>query len=264
MMISIILLIYLNQAFERYSSSAYAMALAQAFTASARDVDAVRYNPATLSMVSGNKLMAGYEYIMSGIEGLHNINVGFARQFVHGGIGMHMSQFGFSEQKEQALTLAYGLPLSDDFFTGIGGDIYLVNNARTGTHTTFGLNIGFRSQLYKKWVLGVFCHNLNSPQFGVSEFGRQHSELRAGLAYEPFQDIRSEIDISMQKQICRVHLASEFILFNIFAVRAGVKTDPTVVSAGSGIRYKIMRIDYAVEYVPELPMTHALTINFGL
>lgn len=257
-----IFFLFLNQAFERYAGSAHAAALAHAFTAQADGVDAIRFNPAALSALNQNQVLTGYEYVLSGIEGLHNITIGFARPFAFGAFGIQLSEFGFSEQKEQALTLAYGLSLSKDLKLGIGGDLYFINNRRTGHGLSYGLNVGFIGTIYKKWTLGVFGHNLNQPQFGSGEEGGLPADLRAGLAYEPFEGITSEIDFSMVGDNLRIHMAGEFRLFDIIFLRAGTKTNPSVVSGGLGVVYKFMKIDYAAEHIPELPLTHSLTLKF--
>jgi len=260
-MVSILLILCLNQAFERYSVSARATALAHAITTQACGLDAVRFNPALLSHLQASHLGAGYEHFMSGLEGLHNIHVGFARPFLIGGIGVHLSEFGFSEQKEQAITCSYGIKLSKDFSLGVGNDVYLINNARTGTSFSYGINVAFLASVYKKWWLGVYGHNLNKPRFSDSDYGVLPYELRAGLGYHPFSDILSMAEISLIDDDMRIHLASEFNVLKIVQLRAGVKTNPTVVSGGLGIRITLITTDYAIEYVPELPLTHSITIS---
>lgn len=258
---NILLLLCLHQAFERYSVSARATALAHALTAMPRGVEAARFNPAMLSFIETSHLSAGYEYFMGGLEGLHNIDLGFARPFFIGGIGITMSEFGFSEQKEQAITLACGVRLSKDLCFGAGSDAYLINNARTGTRISYGLNVAFLASVYKKWWLGVYGHNLNKPRFENSDYGVLPYELRAGLGYQPFADILSCLEMSLAGDDIRVHMGSEFSVFSIMLLRAGVKTDPTVISGGLGIAIEFISTDYAVEYVPELPLTHSVTVN---
>ena len=106
-MIPLILLVFLNTAFERHAESARATALAHAFTAAAQGIDAIRFNPAGLSLMNYNQLGIGYERPFSGIEGLHNFGLGYARPIFGGVLGIELSEFGFSEQKEQAMTIAY-------------------------------------------------------------------------------------------------------------------------------------------------------------
>jgi hypothetical protein len=261
-MINIILILFLNQAFERYCGSAATAALAQAATASALYVDAIRFNPAGLAIIEKNQLAAGYEYILAGVEGLHNINIGFARPFLKGGLGFQLSEFGFSEQKEQAMTLAYGLDLSPDLKFGMSSDLYFINNERTGTAFSYGVNFGVLGTVYKKWSLGADVHNLNQPSFSSTDDSELPYELRAGLAYRPFNDVLSEIDVSVCEDEYRIHTAGSFELFNMLTLRFGIKTNPSVVSAGTGIMHKFIEIDYAVEYLPDLPLTHNVSTKF--
>ncbi|UCG30850.1 MAG: hypothetical protein JSV53_02960 [candidate division WOR-3 bacterium] len=258
----LVILVLLNGAFERHAYSARATALGHAFTASCYGVDAVRFNPAALSLTGRNYLSVGYERTFSGIEGLHNITLGYTRPLFFGGVGIQLSEFGFSEQKEQALSLAYGLGFNESFKFGVGGDLYIIDNSRTGRSYAYGLNVGLLGKLYKKWSLGVYGHNINGPQFGSDEWGELPAELKAGLAYEPFDGVLSEIDFSIRDDDMRVHLAAEFELFGLLFLRSGVKTSPLVIAGGVGIVHRFISFDYAAEYIPELPLSHTVTIGF--
>ncbi len=261
-MSGLILLVFLNSAFERHAQSAQAIALAHAFTASCEGVDAIRFNPAALSLVQQNHLAVAYERTFSGIEGLHNIALGYTRPLFWGGLGIQLSEFGFSEQKEQAITLAYGSSFNESFKFGLGTDIYIIDNERTGRSYAFGVNFGLLGKLYKKWSMGVFVKDLNRPQFGSDEYAEILPEIKAGLSYEPFKGILSELDFSIKDDDLRIHTAAEFELFNLLYLRTGVKTNPMVVAGGAGIVYKFMRFDYAAELIPELPLSHSATISF--
>lgn len=258
----LILIFFLNTAFERHAQSARAVGLAHALTASCRSIDAIRVNPAWLSFVTQNHAAAGYERALGGIEGLHNIALGYARPLFWGGFGIQLSEFGFSEQKEQAVTIAYGSSFNETFSFGLASDLYIIDNERTGQTYAFGLSFGLLGRIYKKWSLGVYGHNLNRPQFGLSDEGELPAELKAGLSYEPFEDILSEIDLSMKDDDMRVHLGAEFRLFGLLYLRSGIKTNPSVVAAGTGIVYKFISFDYAAEFVPDLPLSHTATLGF--
>lgn len=258
----LLIIVLLNGAFERHALSARSTALSHAFTASCYGVDAVRFNPAALALQGQNHLAVGYERTFSGIEGLHNINLGYARPLFFGGLGIQLSEFGFSEQKEQAVSLAYGMGFNESFKFGFGGDLYIIDNSRTGRAYAYGLNFGLLGNLYKKWSLGVYGHNINRPQFGSEMMEEMPAELRAGLAYRPFDGILSEVDFSMKDDDMRVQMAAEFRLFNLLYLRSGVKTNPMVIATGAGIVHKFISFDYAAEYIPELPLSHTATIGF--
>jgi hypothetical protein len=256
------LIFILNSAFERHAQSAQAIALGHAFTAACGGVDAIRFNPAALSLVDQNNLGVGYERTFGGIEGLHNITLGFARPLLWGGLGIQLSEFGFSEQKEQAITLAYGSSFNESFKFGLSGDVYVIDNERTGRSYAFGVNFGLLGKLYRKWSLGVFVHNINKPALGSEEYAELPPEIRAGISYEPFEDILSEVDFSIKDDDLRMHFAGEFELFDMLYLRSGLKTNPMVISGGAGIIYRFIHFDYSAEFTPELPLSHTATIGF--
>ena len=261
-MSGLLILVFLNGAFERHAQSAQAIALAHAFTAASENIEAIRFNPAALSLVQQNHLAVAYERTFSGIEGLHNIALAYTRPLFWGGLGIQLSEFGFSEQKEQAITLAYGASFNESFNFGLSSDVYVIENERTGRSYAFGVNFGLLGKLYRKWSMGVVASNLNRPRFGSDEYAELSPEIKAGLSYEPFEGILSEVDFSIKDDDLRIHVAAEFELFDLLYLRTGVKTNPMVVAGGAGIVYKFLQFDYAAELIPELPLSHSATISF--
>ncbi|MEO0185029.1 MAG: hypothetical protein ABIL22_07110 [candidate division WOR-3 bacterium] len=258
---SFILILSLFQAFERYPVSAHNQALSLACVGTAQGIDAIRINPAALALLNKNTIGAGYEYTFSHIEGLQNIFFGFARPLFHGGLGIGVSQFGFEEQKEQAVTAGYGFGLSKDFHLGASFDLYMIQNKRTGTGISYGLNLGMLGNLSRKWFLGAYGHNLNRPQFGNSEVGTLPASFQAGFGYKPFEDIVSEIDLSISDDEIRIHTAGEFLIMDFLNLRTGFMTNPNSLSGGLGVVYKNIKIDYAFEYLVDLPLNHAISLS---
>lgn len=257
----LILSFFLFQAFERYAVSANGQALGFACVATVSGFDAIRINPSALALNSKNIAGISYEYTFSHIEGLHNVYVGFARQVFNGGLGIGISEFGFEEEKEQALTVAYSVKLTKEFFVGAGSDIYLIQNKRTGTGLTYGLNIGLLGNLSKKWFLGVYGHNLNNPEFGNTEEGILPFSLQAGIGYKPFSDISSEFDLSIVDNNIRLHTGSEFAIMDFFTVGVGMQTNPNTISFGFGIFYRAIKINYGCSYLADMPLNHIVSIS---
>lgn len=257
----IILTFFIIQAFERYQVSAHNQALSGAFVATTQGIDALRINPAALGLLKKNEVGISYEYTFSHIEGLQNVFLGFARPLFYGGLGIGLSQFGFEEQKEQGCTAGYSIGLSKEFYIGGSVDFYMVQNKRTGTGISFGLNLGMLGVLAKKWYLGFFGHNLNQPQFGNSEAGILPSTLQAGIGYKPFEDISSEIDLFIKEQNISLRTSGELMIMDFLTLRTGLKTNPNSFSAGLGFLYKNIKIDYACEYFVDLPLNHIISLN---
>lgn len=256
------MVLYLLGIYERYPLSAHNQAISFACVATAQGIDALRVNPASLALFNKNAIGIGYEYTFSHIEGLQNIFFGFAKPLFSGGFGLGMSQFGFEEQREQGMTIGYSIPLSRELYAGASADIYLIQNKRTGTGIAYGLNLGMLGVLSKKWHLGIFGHNLNQVQFGNFEIGILPPELQTGIGYKPFDDIGSEIDLSISDGNIRLHTGGEFLIMDILWLRTGFQTNPNSLSGGLGIVYKDIKIDYACEYLVDLPLHHAVSLCF--
>ncbi len=260
---AILLNLFLFAAFERYLVSAQSQALAYACVATASGVDAIRLNPAGMLSSEKNIIGLGYEYTFSNIEGLQNIYLGFYRHMFHGGLGIKMSQFGFEEQKENAMTTAYSISLSKEFFVGAGVNLYMIQNRRTGTGIAYGVSLGMLGMVSKKWFLGACAHNLNQPRFGNGEIGTMPASLQAGIGYKPFNDIGSEIDLRIEDRHIDLRASGTFRIMDFLNLRTGMQTNPVSVSAGFGIIYRFMNIDYACSYFIDLPLNHSVSIQFS-
>ncbi len=253
---------FLFQAFERYVVSAHNQSLSCASVATAQGTDALRLNPAAIALLNRNSLGMSYEHTFTHIEGLYNTFLGFTRPLFSGGFGIGISQFGFEEQKEQALTTAYSIGLSKEFYAGTSVDLYLIQNKRTGTGISYGFNFSMLGILSKRWFLGASGHNLNEPQFSNSAEGILPASLQAGIGYRPFEDILSEIDFSLSDNNIRLHTGGAFDILDFFELRTGFQTNPNSVSFGFGIVYKSIKADYGCEYIVDLPLNHIVSINF--
>lgn len=254
--------IFILQVFERHVIGAQSQAMSFACVATIQGLDGLRINPAVLGLMDKNTVGTSYEYTFGHIEGLQNLLLGFAGPLFYGGLGICFSQFGFSEEREQALTTGYGFGLSKEFYAGLSFDLYLIQNNRTGNCLSYGVNFGMLGMLSKKWFLGLYGHNLNQPQFGNTDEGNLPASLQAGIGYRPFEETISEIDFSIVEENIRIHTAGEFRILDFFSLRTGLKTNPNSLSGGFGVIYKNIKIDYGCEYFVDLPLNHTVSLKF--
>ena len=104
---------------------------------------------------------------------------------------------------------------------------------------------------------------------GVSEtiFRRN---IRGGVSFRPFESLLVAADVSD-----RIHFGSEYWFANSIAFRGGVQRkintastsafdSKIIYSAGLGIKYRLLQIDYAYERHPFLPATQRFSFSLML
>lgn len=87
---------------------------------------------------------------------------------------------------------------------------------------------------------------------------------RAGIGIQSLNDFTVNLEISGRKNDpTRFHFGQEFVLQDYLLLRFGVVTEPTLPSAGFGIIYGKLRLDYAVNRHSRLDETHSLGLSYS-
>ena len=162
------------------------------------------------------------------------------------------------------LQLSYAGDIGDVF--SIGGTVhyYHLSIERYGSAQTFGVDLGLLARLSDQIQWGFAAFNVNAPTIG-----RAKEELPqvyvTGLAYSPVP--AGAITVDIEKDIrfpAELHLGVEYKLLDLVALRAGTTSDPSVLSAGLGIHYSFVQLDYAFTDHAELGATHQVSLSLYL
>jgi len=173
------------------------------------------------------------------------------------GVGMSIFKVGYQDTsllKETQLTVAHGFGLYNGFHSridfGYALNFYNVDLGQSldgydpGSATVFSIDVGFSMLLHKRTHLGFQVKNLTNPQIGEDneDLGRR---LIAGISYEPYDGVITtfEFDNELGEDV-QYRGGVEMHVVEGFALRAGVLTNPNILTAGFGYASHGIGFDY--------------------
>ncbi|HEY3294662.1 MAG TPA: conjugal transfer protein TraF [bacterium] len=263
-----------------------AMAVAGAYTAAAIGAEAPFYNPAGLAYGKGTEGRFAYQQPWSMVGISHLSAAGYTtlpRKF--GGIALGVQSLGTRSDghtlaAETEAYLAHGIMLQKDIHSSLafGYTLKLINydlgesvandqgvSQNLGSSTTFGLDVGATAQLWDRFTLGGSFKNINQPQLGANLKRDLPRMISGGLCYQPYYGVRTTLDIE------RVISGETQFKGGINAtvvkpldIRFGVMSNPNSFTAGFGLHWRELVIDYAFIYHSVLNPSHLIGVGFNL
>lgn len=247
-------------AFEDVAVSPRARAMGESGVAVPDGPYATYLNPGHLAAAVENDLAASYvqPFNLSFAEYYH---MGAALPFGtdNGSVGLSFSQFRVEHQdvvlmRESQLSLGYGRTLYSDIHSTIamGGSLnmYHLDFGETtsgldpGNDSALGMDVGLLVTLHKRTRIGVLAKNLNHPQIGLDE-EELGQRLIGGVSYEPYDGVITTFEIDNELgQDVQYHGGMEFHATEDFALRAGVITNPSKLTAGFGYHLHPVTLNY--------------------
>jgi hypothetical protein len=255
--------------FDDYEPSPRARAMGGTFYAAGNDPNAIFYNPAMLRH-SPNSLLIGYSNLFdSGFVTLSSFafSMQLPRKFGNLGIGMmslDTEYLGVNLLSEKTYSLAHSINLMEDIHSqlnlGYTLNLYNLDIADFGNQSTAGINIGLQAILHTRTQIGMAVYNLNNPTLGLDNSHELPRRMAFGISYQPYTDVFTNIELKKALDgDTEIHMGTEILLYEIFTLRFGARTNPNSFSAGARFDIFNVVLDYAVN-----THTIGLTHHFGL
>lgn len=260
-------------AFEDFKTGARPEALGGAFTSLATDHNAVFWNPSGLSELEKPEVFSVYKRLFGIVNNFTftsavpsrwgNFAFTIRESSVKGNytdVNGNIIESNAVLEAERAFIFSQGFHLIKEVSFGYNILGYQLKNIRFGDYYSLGIDIGMLMEVYKRWRIGLFYHNLNSPLIG-SEYKHQlPEEVSVGLSYMPFKSVVTLLDIEKQLGYdINVKMGTELTVIKEFLIiRGGIETEPIQFSLGFGTGYRHLRLNYAFRIHTELPFTHLL------
>lgn len=257
-----------------------ARAMGEAGSAVVDGVYATYLNPGHLGSTTQGSLAASY---------VQPFGVSFADYYhmgavlpvspSNGAVGISISQFKSDYEnvtllEETQISLAYGSTLYQDMHSRVdlGGSINMyhlkfaetVSGMDPGNDSALGLDLGLLVTVHNRTRLGVMIKNLNNPQIGIDEEELAHRVI-AGISYEPYEGVITtfEFDNELGQDI-QYHGGVEMIVAQGFALRAGIITNPSKLTAGFGYSLDRFSLNYGFSTGGgTLESTHQFGVNIS-
>src|SRR3990172_6299964 len=288
---------YHGAAFLRINPSARQVAMGEAFSALADDINLLRFNVAGLGNLRHIMLAANFH---NWIEDTQQGELGLALPSRFGVFGLDMTYFNEGEIAEldelfrktgnyqssgdMLLTFAYGtyIPVWGRNLN-LGGGIKLLNQNLVGEHnTSFGLDLGAKLSI-NPLSFGTTVQNVGLSKI---KFDQEQAILpltyRFGTAYKYKIEQAVELNVALDaawttKEKMRYYTGGEFIISDLLAFRAGYKihdTEASRWSVGFGLNIPMVwlarsqtRLDYAYSELDAFEMKahrFSLLFTFGV
>ncbi|HTK31275.1 MAG TPA: hypothetical protein VL332_04880 [Candidatus Saccharimonadaceae bacterium] len=248
-------------AFEDIEVSPAARASGGAWSAVIGDEYAPFHNPAALawttrSSVAGSFVRPfGYDFSSQNAAA---VNVPLPRAL--GGASIGLRRFGVDFQgqhlmDETTVAIAQGFHLLRDrqseLAVGWALDVYALSFGRSvtgidpGNASTVGLTFGALAIVRDRTRVGFRVENLNGARIGDRDKEELHRRVAAGLAYTPYSGVQTLLDMSGELgDPIQYRGGVAFEASSWMTLRAGVRTEPAAFTAGMGLAWSGVRLDY--------------------
>ena len=200
-----------------------------------------------------------------GIQELANGFIAYHEPFHFGSVGIGAMTYGFELYRESRLAFGFSYKYLNRFFGGIAADYHNVAIKGYGSAGTFYIDAGVLIYItdYIRW--GFSIHNLNHASLGNYE-----DQIPVILNTGTSIDIPGNLtlDVALEKDIrynASIMFGLDYQLIKYLSLRSGFSNEPSRFTAGVGIHYSLLNLDYAVFTHIDLGLTHqaGLILNFG-
>ncbi len=250
--------------FPSYAAGGRHGALGGADIARTGSVWSLTFGPAGLNDLGGLTCSAALSPEPFGMKELSTVSFVIAGPGLFGVVGIGASRFGFDLFRQVTLTACYaGTLVGVDF--GFGFNYYSFSIARYGSAGTCGIDMGVRVPVSPYLAIAINGENINSPVIGMTA-DELPQAFSLGAACSPVDVFSAELDYRKEEKFPGTpSMGVEYRPVPFFTLRMGVVQTPTVVTAGFGISWSFVEIDYAYSAQNELGGTQqvSLTVHRG-
>jgi len=222
-------------------------------------------NPAGLAHWGRMSFGACYENRFM-VPELAAMGLGVSVPVMNGVMGLSVSSFGYELYGENNIGLAFGKILSEQFSMGIKLNYLSINQGEDyGSMGAVIGEIGVMAKISDEFNLGAHIYNVNRAKIDDYQNERVPSILRIGLGYQMNEKVllcvEAEKDIDAK---ARIKVGMDYHIIEPLFIRAGVNTNPAIVSFGFGLIWKRFIFDFSTNkhsvlgYSPQLGLIFAI------
>lgn len=215
-----------------------------------RSIWALQNNPAGLAFMGGWNLGLYYENQWLLKETAFKA-AGLSKAIPRiGCFGLSVNQYGSSLYSENKFGIAYARDFGPYLQMGLQIDWLLLHwSDDYPNRNALSYALGIQSQITEKLRLGAVLFNPLGPKLGTIQGDRLPVVMRFGLAYQFTDDFVGQCELEKDTGRSGFHLKSgiEYIVFKRFSIRAGVQSNPNIISFGAGYAIGRLHLDVAAQ-----------------
>lgn len=259
------LILISSMALAQFNPGAKQISLSNADVALSNDVFSVFNNPAGLSQLNWREIGIYYSPAPFGLSELANAYVAFIEPFSFGSVSLGGMTYGFELYRETKVVVGYSYNYQNKFFAGAALNFHTLSIQNYGNDNAFYFNIGGLVYLSDEFRFGFSFHNINRASFGNDD-DQIPVVLNSGLSYDVLKSL--SINVAMEKDISyktSLMFGVDYDIIEYLSLRSGFSNEPSRFSAGIGINYSFISLDYAMFTHNDLGLTHqvGLLVSFG-
>lgn len=227
-----------------------------------QDIHAAWSNPAGLAHLEGTS-MALFGEQRFALSELRQISAVGATRFGNSAIGLAVGYFGFEAYNESRIGLLYGRKLAKNL--SLGAQLYTLGTRIPdyGSQQLISFEVGLQATISPSIDIGGRISN--PVRIEKLEGEALPTVLNFGVNYRPGKQV--QLIAEVEKDILypvRVRCGLEYQLLDVLELRAGVATEPSLLSFGLG--YRILdqwQLDFSAAYHQYLGFTPGIGLVYA-
>jgi hypothetical protein len=242
--------------FCQYNPGARQIALANSDVGQADDVFSVFSNPGGLSQIRWREAGIYYSPAPFGFKELANGFLAYLEPFPIGSAAIGIMTYGFELYREFRITAGFSYSYRGKIFAGFSAGYYNVSIKNYGSAGTFSADIGGLIYIndFIRW--GFSFQNVNHSTFAGYD-DQIPVILNTGISTDITRSFT--FNAALEKDIrynASFRFGFEYDLIQYLSIRTGFSNEPSRFTAGIGMKYSIVNLDYAVFTHNDLGLTH--------
>jgi len=181
-----------------------------------------------------------------------------------GNFGIAVKSFGNKLYQENECYFSYANSQFQHLYYGVALRYSRLEIEKYGTDYSFCFNFGFIAVISPKVRWGFYSHNIN--QADISSKKETLPQIYAtGVQIDPVENLLLNFEIYKDLNFpIEYRFGADYELFNRLTLRSGFVTEPALFSAGFGVTFPFMTIDYAFQSQGDLGFTHHFSMILSL
>jgi hypothetical protein len=241
------------------------ISIANADVALANDVFTLFNNPAGLAQMNWKEVGVYYSPAPFGLTELANGYVAYQQPFSFGSLGIGGMTYGYELYRESQIILGYSYNYENIFFIGAAANYQSYSIQNYGSTGAFYLNLGGLVYILDDLRWGFSTSNVNRATVGDQD-DQIPVVFSTGFSFDILQNF--SLNLSLEKDVRydpSISFGIDYDLIEYLSLRIGAADNPSKFTAGVGINYSILSLDYAFFTHPDLGLTHqaGVILSFG-
>jgi hypothetical protein len=241
------------------------ISIANSDVALANDVFTLFNNPAGLAQMNWKEVAIYYSPAPFGLTELANGYVAYQQPFSFGSLGIGGMTYGYELYRESQIILGYSYNYENIFFIGAAVNYQSYSIQNYGSTGAFYLNLGGLVYILDDLRWGFSTSNVNRATVGDQD-DQIPVVFTTGFSFEILNNF--SLNLSLEKDVRydpSISFGIDYDLIEYLSLRIGAADNPSKFTAGIGINYSILSLDYAFFTHPDLGLTHqaGVILSFG-